>query len=102
MTKNPVINAFAASAYISLIGFLLNWGMKMAPKGPDTVLVPIAMISLFTLSAAVMGYLFCFQPGQLYFDGKKKEGVNLFLQTMLAFGCLTIIAFTLVFSGALR
>jgi hypothetical protein len=101
MTKNPVLNALAAAAYISIIGLVMNWGTKFAPKSP-TVLAPIAIISLFTLSAAVMGYLFCFQPIQLYFDRRKKQAVTVFLQTVLVFGCLTFIALALLFSGILR
>jgi len=101
MTKNPILNALAAGAYISIIGLVMDWGTKIAPKGPS-LMAPIAVISLFTLSAAVMGYIFCYEPGQLYFSGKKKEGVRLFLQTVLAFGCLTLIALVLLFSGIFR
>lgn len=101
MTRNPVLNALAASLYIVIIGVMMTVGTRYAPKGP-TFIAPIAVISLFTLSAAIMGYVFCFEPGQLYFSGKKKEAVSLFLQTVLAFGCLTVIALVLLFSGVLR
>jgi hypothetical protein len=101
MTKNPILNAIAASAYIVAIALVMNWGTRFAPKGP-TLMAPIAVISLFTLSAAVMGYLFCYQPIQLYFDGKKKPAVNLFLQTVAVFAILTLITLTLLFSGVIR
>lgn len=102
MTKNPLLNALAASLYIILVALLMNWGTKMVPKGPDTFTAPIAVMSLFTLSAAVMGYLFCYQPAQLYFEGKKKEAVNLFLRTVAVFAVFTLIALTLLFSGVFR
>jgi hypothetical protein len=98
MSKNPVINGFSALAYIILIASVMYWGTRMV-KGPDTIIAPIAVISLFTLSAAVMGYLFCYQPIQLYFDGKKKQAVNLFLQTVTVFACITIILLMLLFAG---
>ena len=98
MSKNPVINGLSASAYIILIASVMYCGTRMV-KGPDTFIAPIAVISLFTLSAAVMGYLFCYQPIQLYFDGKKKQAVNLFLQTVAVFACITIILLMLLFSG---
>lgn len=101
MTKNPILNALAAGAYITIISLVMNWGTKMAPKGPS-FMAPVAVISLFTLSAAIMGYLFCYQPIQLYFDGKKKEAVSLFLKTVLIFGGLTAVSLVLLFSGALR
>ena len=101
MTKNPFLNALAASAYIVFIGFFMSWGTRMAPK-QDSWLAPVAVISLFTLSAAVMGYVFLYQPGLMILDGKKKQGVTLFLQTVAVFAVLTLIALVLVFTGAVR
>ena len=99
MTKSPVYNAAAASLYIISVATFMNIGMKHIPK-EDTIMAPIAMISLFTLSAAAMGYFFCFSPLQLYFDGKKKLAVNLFVQTVMIFGLFTIVALSLLFLGA--
>lgn len=99
MSKHPVLNGLSALAYIVIIASVMFWGSRMIPR-EDTFLAPIAMISLFTLSAAVMGYIFLFQPAQLYFDGKKKQAVSLFLQTIVVFGCLTAVALTLLFTGA--
>jgi len=99
MTKNPIINGLSASAYIVMVAFVMNFGMKLIPPHTNSVMAPIAIISLFTLSAAVMGYIFGYVPFQLYFDGKKKQAVQLFLQTVVAFGCLTIFMFILLFTG---
>jgi hypothetical protein len=101
MSKNPVINALTASVYIVLIAFVMNWGTKMV-RHPNTFLAPIAVISLFTLSAAVMGYLFCYQPAQLYFDNKKKHAVTLFLQTVGVFGTITALILFLFFFGIIK
>lgn len=98
MTKSPFYNAAAASLYIIVIGLVMDFGTRTMSKGPS-LLAPIAVISLFTLSAAVMGYLFCYTPIMLYFDGKKKIAVNLFLQTVLVFGGITFVALVLLFSG---
>ena len=97
MSKNPYLNALAANLYIVTIASFLFWGMKLLPR-EDSFLAPIAMISLFTLSAAIMGYLFCLTPIMLYIDGKKKQAVTFFLQTVLGFGVLTVIVFSLLFS----
>jgi hypothetical protein len=98
MTKNPYLNALAAGAYIVLVALVMQYGLM--PAEPSHVLViPIIMLSLFTLSAAVMGFLFLSQPIQLYLDGKKKEALTFFLQTVLAFGSLTVLAILLVVSG---
>jgi heme O synthase-like polyprenyltransferase len=98
MTKNPFINGIAATGYIILIAAVMNFGSKMASH-PNTFLAPIAFISLFTLSAAVMGYIFCYQPAQFYFENKKKQAVKLFLETTLIFALITVLALVLLFSG---
>jgi hypothetical protein len=77
------------------------YGTKSLPK-EDTVFTPIVILSLFTLSAAMMGYLFLFQPLQLYLDGKKKVAVNLFLQTFATFAVITAVILLLVFTGILH
>lgn len=96
MSKNPILNALSASTYIVLIASFMFWGVQFAPK-QDTWLAPVAMISLFTLSAAVMGYLFCYTPLALFLEGKKKAAANLFLQTVGTFGILTFLTLFLVF-----
>ena len=98
MTKNPVINAFSALLYIVFISLIMFYGFKLAPQ-KDSFLAPVMGLSLFTLSAAVMGYIFCYQPIQLYFDGEKKIAINLFLQTIGAFGCITTLVFLLLVMG---
>ncbi len=96
MTKNPFLNALVAAAYIALIALLITFGERFF--GPvNQVVGPIAFISLFTLSAAVMGYFFLYQPFVLYFEGKKKQAVNLFLQTVAVFGAITLLIFVLLF-----
>lgn len=104
MTKNPLINASAAVVYISLVASVMFFGMRhTGVDNPDnSPFVPITMISLFTLSAAVMGYIFLSQPLQLYLDGKKKEAVRLFLNTLAVFGGFTVLALVLLISGIIR
>jgi hypothetical protein len=98
MSRNPFINGIAATVYIILIAAVMNFGSKMASH-PNTFLAPIAFISLFTLSAAVMGYIFCYQPAQLYFDNKKKQAVKLFLETVVFFALITVFFLGLLFFG---
>lgn len=102
MTKNPVINALAAILYIAGIASMIFYAEHFVGPAPKpSVIMPITFLSLFTFSAALMGYIFLYQPFQLYFEGKKKEAVNLFLKTVAAFGVITLIALTLLFSRAL-
>ena len=87
--KNPIVNAVAAGVYIALLVTIMNHVSSVRPE--DGLIMPILGLSLFTLSAAVMGYLFLSQPIQFYLDGKKKEAVAFFLRTVAAFAVITVI-----------
>lgn len=92
MTKNPFINALMATLYIAIVASIMFYGShSQLANQPDTIIAPIAMISLLTLSVAMMAYLFFYQPFQLYFNGEKKRGLDLFLQTVAAFAGITVL-----------
>lgn len=101
MTKNPYINAAASTLYIIFVAFVMFYGTEHTKSG-NSVIVPIAVLSLFSLSAALMGYFFLYQPLQLYLDGKKKEATTLFIRTILVFAVITAGIFALFFSGILH
>jgi hypothetical protein len=90
MTTNPFLNALGALAYVISVVSFIHFATGFAETGPDeSVLVPIGMLSLLSLSAAVMAYIFFYQPILMLFDGKRKEAVQLFLQTIATFAALT-------------
>lgn len=99
MTKNPIINALSASAYIILGVTVMTFVIQPLKNKPDTFFAPIVFLSLLTLSVAVMAYLFFYQPLQLLIEGKKKEAVNLFVKTVGVFAAITAVALILLFSG---
>ena len=98
MTKNPLINALVAALYITIVASLMFYGSDALPT-EDRLIMPIAMISLFTLSAAVMGHCFLYQPLQMYFDGEKKSAAKLFVQTIGAFAVITALIFLAMLYG---
>ncbi|MFA6502820.1 MAG: hypothetical protein WCT45_01010 [Candidatus Paceibacterota bacterium] len=90
MTKNPFVNALVASAYITVFVSVMSYTPKMhIPE--NGIIIPIGMLSLFVLSAAVMGYLFIYQPAQLFFEGKQGESVRFFLSTVASFVAITAL-----------
>lgn len=98
MTKNPIINAVSALIYIIIVALVMSFVGKYA-NGQDNIITPIAVLSILTLSAAVMGYLFISQPLMMYLDGKKKDAVMLFLQTVGTFSVITAIILIVLVSG---
>lgn len=101
MTKNPFINAAAAILYIVIVASVMFYGMEHAKPG-NSVIVPIVVLSLFSLSATLMGYFFLYQPAQLYLDGEKKEATSLLTKTILVFAVITGGIFILFLSGILK
>ena len=100
MTKNPFVNSFSALLYIVIVASVMFYGVNHK-ESVNSVIVPITMLSVFTLSAAVMGYIFLYHPLIFYLDGKKKEAINLFLKTLGSFAIITVVALALLFSGKL-
>ena len=88
--KNPFLNAVLAAAYIVLVVTVISLFVdREVEAGNVVLLIPMAMLSLFVLSAAVMTYLFLFQPFALWSDGKRPEAVAFFLKTVGTFAVIT-------------
>jgi hypothetical protein len=96
MTKNPIYNALAALAYIVAIVLGITY-MPTIQTPAQNLIMPILMLSLLTLSVAVMAYIFGYQPLVLFLDNKKKEGVSLFLKTVGIFGGVILILVVVYF-----
>lgn len=96
MIKKPVLNAIFAIAYIVAIVLMIFGIGKLSMEDKAGLFIPIAMLSLFTLSAAVMGYLFLFNPVTLYLDGQKKEAVKYLFHTIGWFAGITLIVWIIV------
>lgn len=79
--------------YIVLVVTIMQTGSKLAQAGAnangDNFLIPIGMLSLFVLSAAIMAFIFLYQPVIMFLDGQRKESVNLFWRTVAIFGGIT-------------
>lgn len=97
MTKNPLINAFSASAYIVLVVSIINFISQTQGDKPDTIFAPILLLSLLTLSVTVMATIFFYQPLQLFVSGKKKAALDLFIKTVAAFALMTTVVLGFVF-----
>lgn len=101
MRKNPLVNAGLASGYIVLVVTILNLlGQRLGNK-PDTAFAPVVFLSLVTLSAAVMAFVFFYQPVVWLIEGKKKEAVKLFGQTVGVFAVITTVGLVLLFVGVI-
>ena len=91
INKNPYVNALLAGLYIILVVLGLNWTAGLKQEIAGTFYVPMFMLSFFVFSAAIMSYLFVFNPLTLYLDGKKEEAVSNFLKTLGTFAIWLVV-----------
>lgn len=92
MKINPLINALGAGIYILIVVGIIS--ALQSPNTPDKgILAPIFLLSLFTLSAAIMAFIFFYQPFKLYFDNHRKEALVYFVKTVGYFAGIVLICF---------
>ena len=96
MNRSPYLNAAYASSYICAVTLLMNYGPERIPF-VDGILAFIAFLSLFVLSAAMMGYFFVFQPLALLIEHKQKEAARFFLTTAASFVGISAIVISVGF-----
>ena len=91
MKWNAVLNGFAAAAYIGIVDIFFQVIMAFKHNSPDTPFDPLIILSVFVFSAAVMSFLFFYQPVMLLIDNKKKEALSYFSKTLGTFGAITLV-----------
>ena len=96
MTKNPYVNAFVALFYIIAVVLFIKLGGHFAST-TDSLIAPVAALSLLVLSAAFMAYTFFLNPVLMYLDGQKREAVELFTRTLLSFAAVTAVILIIAF-----
>ncbi|MEN9338101.1 MAG: hypothetical protein RIQ41_415 [Candidatus Parcubacteria bacterium] len=84
------MNAIGAWIYILMVVGVIY--TLQSPNTPDHgILAPVFLLSLFTLSATVMAFLFFYEPCKLYFDNKRKEALVYFMKTLGFFAVMVVI-----------
>lgn len=96
MLKNPYINALLAVLYIVIIISIIQWLSATLHNTPDTMLIPITMLCLFVLSAALMGLLFVYTPAKMFFDNQREQALAFFGKIVGTFA-----VFVVIFAGLL-
>lgn len=96
MRWNPILSAFAAAAYIGAVALFMHFIESLRHDTPDTLLDGMGVMSLLVFSAAVMAFLFFYQPVLKLIENKKSEALSYFLKTLGVFGLITIAVLTFV------
>jgi hypothetical protein len=80
-SKTALYNALGIVVYILLIVLVMSNSNRLFGD-TNKFLVQMGFLSLFVLSASVVGGLILGKPLMLYMDNQKKVAVSLFLQTV--------------------
>ncbi len=98
MKWTPFLSAVTAVAYIAGVALFLQFIQSVRQDTPDTIFDGMGFISLFVFSAAIMAFLFFYQPLVRLVDNKKSEALFYFLKTILIFGLITtgVLALTIL------
>ncbi len=76
-----LVDALGVVAYTAIVAYIMLNAPQAFGNMRD-VWGPIAFLMLFVLSATVVGSLVFGRPVYVYFEGKKKEAVELFIFTL--------------------
>ncbi|MES2315830.1 MAG: hypothetical protein V4486_03840 [Patescibacteria group bacterium] len=95
--KKPFLHALGAALYIVVIVFVVQTVTSALKSQNQSIIIPMVMLSLFVLSAAIMGYIFLSEPLKLYLDGHKHEATVFFGKTVAMFACFVALFAILLF-----
>ncbi len=96
--KKPFLHALGAALYIAIIVSIVNFVGSFFKDQNESIIIPMTMLSLFVLSAAIMGFLFLSEPISLLIENRKKEAfvffgkvVGLFTGFVILYAILILI-----------
>lgn len=95
--KKPFLHALGAALYIVIIVFIVQFVGSVLKITNGTIVAPMTMLSVFVLSAAVMGYLFLSEPLYLLMENRKKEAITWFAKVVGFFACFVAFFTILLF-----
>lgn len=89
MLKKPYLNALLAVLYISVL--VSGLGLTEHSKNEGTLLVPLFILSVLVISAAVMAMLFFYTPAKMFLDNQRDEALKFFFKTLGTFAGFAIV-----------
>lgn len=98
ITKIAVIESLLAVAYIALVsGFIYSTPTIFGGGDGRSVLIPIMMLLLFVVSAAITGSLVFGRSVIWYLDGDKSDAVRLAVYKMIVlFTVLVLVVLSMI------
>jgi len=96
INKQGFFQAIGVAIYCTLVG-LFMWNAENIFGKTDTFFIPIALLTLFSTSALICALIVFYKPYKLFFDGKKKEAIDVVLSTAGFLIVFVVLLFTTIF-----
>jgi hypothetical protein len=95
--NNPILHslghAILVFLYVTAVAWIMSNGSKIFGQ-QDTFLIPVGVLLLFVLSAAITGTLVLGRPILLYVSGHKPEAFKFFGYTLAWLFIIVLIVFS--------
>ena len=88
-----LLHALALAAYVFLIAWFFQNASRFFGDTPNNFFAPAAFLSLFVMSAAITGSLVGLRPVIWFFEGQKKQAIELLVATIGWFAIITTLVF---------
>jgi hypothetical protein len=86
------LHALGVAVYVALVAIIPTIASRIF-VAKDSFWIPVAMLLLFVVSAAITGLLVLGRPIFLIYDGQKKDGLKMLFYTIGFLLLITIIVF---------
>jgi len=90
--RQGFLQALGITAYCFLIGLFFGNANKFFPK-KDPFLTPVLILTSFSASALICAIIVFYKPYKLFFDGKKKEALEIVVYTALSLFVFAVLTF---------
>ena len=98
LIQRSLLNALGVTAYVGVVATIMQNGEKIFGNVNQS-LAPIAILTLFVLSAAVTGGLVIGNPVLMYLNNQKSDAIKLFIYTLcwLALAVIILLIVSVLF-----
>jgi len=94
--KLGFFQALGVSLYCGLIGTFMQNGSRLFGE-KDNFMTPIFALTMFSVSVLICALIVFKKPYELFFDGKKKEAINVVIYTAFSLFIILLILFGIMY-----
>lgn len=92
VAKQGLLQAVGVALYCTTIGTIMQNGNKFFGQA-DTFITPIAVLTMLCVSVLICALIVFKKPYELFFEGKKKEALDVVIYTAISLFIFLLILF---------